>query len=131
MAKQSNPGVKPEVTGIKEISYNIWHRELGQGYLDFDVNFVEYRNNRGIVALINVTANLEDESHLENSKEAIWSRSDLEREVLTEIANAIEVPAYYVIHTDDLQVFHVYELPDLKDFERMNQEEYTEFVQNL
>lgn len=127
-------GIKQEKQGtrISASAYSQWHRTLGDGCFGVDLDWVEWRTGRGIVALIDVTGNLEDEKHISNSKEIIWERTKLQREILETVSKALGVPAYFVIHTKDLQLFHVHNLAyDLKDFTRLSRYQYTEFVKSL
>lgn len=123
---------KQEKLGVRASEYSQWHRTLGDGCYGVDLDWVEYRANRGIVALIDVTGNLKNEEHIINSKKMIWDRTEIQREILETIAKALGVPAYFVIHTTDLNLFHVHNLAyDLKDFTRLTRYQYTEFIKGL
>lgn len=123
---------KNEKTGSRDLAYNNWHRTLGPGYIAETINFVEYREGRGIVALINTTSNLTDENHINNSKKFIFPRTEREREILINTSEALNVPAYFVIHDDGLTIFHVYNLnKGIKTFQKMDKKEYSNFIKSL
>ena len=105
---------------------------MGSEYLTADIDYVEYRKGRGIVALIDVTGEMEDEGHLLNSKKYIWARTKMQREILSTMSKALRVPAYFVLHTKDMTLFHVYNLSDTVEKPlRMTHTEYTNFIKNL
>ena len=124
--------VKQEKIGKRPSEYSEWHRTLGCEYLTADIDYVEYRIGRGIVALIDVTGEMEDEGHLLNSKKYIWARTKMQREILSTMSKALGVPAFFVLHTKGLTVFHVYNLADTEEKpQRMTCAEYTNFVKKL
>jgi hypothetical protein len=123
---------KTEKTGERNSDYSLWHRSLGAAFLAVDIDFVEYRQNRGIVAFIAVTGRLNDEKHIMNSKKFIWKRTAVERKIMLELSLKTGVPAFFTIHNNDLSLFHVHNLAeDLSDFKRMNQKEYGDFIKQL
>ncbi len=124
--------MKLEKTNSRQSPYNDWHRNLGQECYAIDIDWIEYRTNKGIVAIICTTGKLKDNNHIINSKPMIWTRTELERKIIKEIATKLNVPGYYVIHSEDLTEFHVHNLrEDLKNYIRMGQKEYTDFIKNL
>lgn len=66
-----------------------------------------------------------------NSKRFIWERTKLEREILLQLSNKILVPSYFVIHDDTLSIFHIHTLPDTIQFQKMNREQYGNFIKGL
>lgn len=125
-------GTKQEKIGGRPSKYSEWHRTLGAAFSAVDIDYVEYRKDRGIVALIDVTGNMVDEGHIVNSKKFIWRRTDVQRRVLSTISKALNVPAYFVLHTEDLSVFHVHDLGgDLTNFKKMSKQEYETFIKSL
>ena len=113
-------------------SYTEWHHTLGEQYYRTDIDHVEFRSNRGIVALIDTTARFKDEAHLINSKPYVWERSGMQREILTSTSKALGVPAYFVLHTDDLTIFHVHDLSrPLIEYTAMDEPTYRKFIMNL
>jgi hypothetical protein len=119
-----------EVSGVRPCDYSVWHRSLGDRYYAIDVDLVEYRIGRGIVALFGITGNLNDEEHLKNSLPMIFSRSDMEFKVLKELALGVGVPAYFVVHTIDMNLFYVYTL-NSQQFQKFNGEQYANFIKEL
>jgi len=134
MFAERKDGTKQEKQGtrISASAYSQWHRTLGSDFCTMDLDYVEWRRGRGIVALIDVTGNMNDEQHINNSKETIWRRTEMQRDVLETLSNAIGVPAYFVLHTKDLSLFHVHNLKyDLKLFTSLGRYEYSEFIKSL
>ena len=125
-------GTKQEKTGGRASDYSLWHRTLGSDFLTVDIDFVEYRKDRGIVALIDVTGEMNDEAHMNNSKRFIWARTGLQFKVLSLMSVKLGVPAYFVLHDRGLTIFHVYDLAKgLDDFRRLTQAEYAAFLRQL
>lgn len=125
-------GTKGEKTGERNSEYSAWHRTLGPDYYAIDIDFVEYRMGKGIVAFMAVTGKCVDENHIMNSKPYIWQRTTMEREILLILSQKVNVPAFFVIHTNDLQIFHVHKIgDDLKEYKKMNRQEYGEFIKGL
>ena len=124
--------VKQEKTGKRPSKYSEWHRSLGREYLAVDIDYVEYRIGRGIVAFIDVTGEMEDEGHIINSKKYIWKRTTIQRKILSTLSKALGVPSYFVLHTKDMAMFYVYDLSDINEQpRRMTGSEYANFVKNL
>ena len=125
-------GKKQEKLESRPSAYSSWHRTIGDGCFVVDVDWVEYREGRGVVALIDVTSNLNNEGHIINSKRMIWERTNIQREVLITMSKALNVPAYFVIHTSDLSMFHVHNLANpLTEYSRMDRYQYTDFIKSL
>ncbi len=122
---------KQEKLEFRASDYSLWHRTLGNQFFTTDLDFIEYRKDKGIVALIDVTGNMNDEFHLINCKKFIWQRTEVQRKVLLHISKALKVPAYFVLHTTDLSVFHVHTLPNLEDFKKMDNDSYANFIKSL
>ena len=126
-------GVKQETIGQRPSEYSQWHRSLGANFLTADIDFVEYREGRGIVGLFGVTGRCKDENHINNSKKYIIQRTYVERKILKELSDGKEYSSYLVIHTDDLSVFHVWNLnkDENPTWTRYNKEQYEYFIKNL
>ena len=123
---------KTEKTGERNSDYSLWHRSLGSEFLAVDIDFVEYRKNRGIVGLIAVTGRLNDEKHILNSKKFIWKRTSVERDILITLSKGINVPSYFVIHDISLSIFHVHDLSEnLDSYKSMDRETYASFIKTL
>jgi hypothetical protein len=124
--------VKQEQTGERCSAYSTFHRELGAECLAVDVDWVEYREGRGIVAFIATTGRCVDSAHILKCKPHIWNRTVVEREILCVLSIHVGAPAFYVIHSDDLSVFHVHNLREsLSVYRQMTREEYSSFIQSL
>ena len=121
---------KPERTGERASEYSLWHRQLGSGCYAVDVDWVEYRFNRGIVAFICATSRFNSEQHLINSKPMVFARTELERKIVKQLSEVMKVPAFFVMHLTDLSLFHVYDLSSMT-FKVMNKEEYGDFIKKL
>ena len=119
------------MTSSRVSAYSDWRRGFGNNCYCVDIDYCEVREGRGIVALIAETGRLENEQHLINSKPMIWARSGVERLALSHLACKCQVPAFYVIHTEDLTVFHVCNIYDFNDYKKMNKEEYEKFIREL
>jgi len=115
---------------IGDADYSQMHRTIPGAYV-IDIDQVEYRSGRGIVAMICVTGNLNDVNHIHYSKSQIWERTKFERKIVAEISTKINVPAYYVIHTKDLSCFQIHNLSDLSSYTQLNEEEYKIWISLL
>lgn len=126
-------GTNTETIGERPSTYSLFRRSPDfAGCYVVDIDFVEFRAGRGIVAVLGVTGRCKDEQHLINCKPFIWERTKAERKILMAVSDALHVHAYYVIHTEDLSVFHVHDLVTGNDpYRRMTREEYIKFTQAL
>lgn len=123
---------KQETIGIRPTVYSEFHRTLGGNCFATDIDFVEFRPDRGIVGFFGVTGRLKDERHINNSKTMIWARTNVERQILYELQLKTGKPAFFVIHTDDLSVFHVHKITEsMEKFDRMDKEQYSNFIRSL
>lgn len=123
---------KSEKTGNRPDEYSLWHRTLGPEYYSVDIDYVEYRKERGIVAFIATSGECEDERHIINSKKYIWERTKLERDILNQLANKFGVPALFVIHTKGLTIFHVHDINQgLRSYKSMDKNQYETFIKSL
>lgn len=124
--------MKEEKTFTRVSPYNLYRRNFGPPHYALDIDWIEYRPNKGIVALICTTGRLQNKQHIQNSKKFIWIRTKLERKIMKTIADKLKVKAYYVIHTEDLSYFEVFDLDySLNNPEEMNQNQYSEFIKCL
>jgi len=107
--------VKKEYTNNRNLEYSLWHRQLPFFCYAMDLDWIEWRNNRGIVALI------------ETKKSGYLS--DFQRKVYLELADKINVPVYFVKYNN----LDCFEVLDLKTNEKriLNELEYKEFIQSL
>lgn len=125
--------VKEERTGERCSKYSEWHRTLGPEYHAIDIDFIEWRSERGVVGVLGVTGRLNNEEHIRASKQVIWNRTGLERTIMSQVGAAFGVPSFLVMHTADLSAFHVHEAaaPTPYEYRRMNREEYADFIKGL
>lgn len=106
---------KTEKTGERNSDYSLWHRSLGPEFLAVDIDFVDYRKDRGIVGFLAVTGRCKDEKH-----------------ILIKLSIGMNVPAYFVIHDDALSIFHVHNLNEnLETYISMDKEAYGSFIKKL
>jgi hypothetical protein len=118
--------------GERNSDYSLWHRSLGPEFLAVDIDFVEYRKDRGIVGFLAVTGRCKDEKHILNSKRFIWKRTAVERDILIKLSKGMNVPSYFVIHDDALSIFHVHNLNEnLETYISMDKEAYGSFIKKL
>lgn len=126
---------KKETIGIRPSEYSQWHRTLGPEYMSVDIDFVEYRHNKGIVGFFGVTGRCKDERHMINSKKYIWNRTKIERQILFALQYKTGIQSYFVIHTENMDRFHVHKIEDIeKDdsiYFNFNLEQYSNFIKNL
>jgi len=117
--------VKPELTGERDLTYSRWHRTLGDPYYMIDLDSIEWRSGKGVVALIE-TARLE----------AIVYKKKFQIKVMKELAQRLGVLAYLVLYNEELTLFEVYDLlsgPEWTSCTKkiMGRNEYSDFIKNL
>ena len=124
--------MKEETTNTRPNGFSKWHRKLGEDYYAVDIDFVEFRKGRGIVAIIGVSGNFRDERHIVNSKSYVWKRTRLEQQVMRQLSFAQDVPCYYVLHNAAMTVFHVHNLwKGLKTYDRFSEWEMSKWIRQL
>lgn len=118
--------VKDERTNKRDLIYSNWHRTIGDIYYTLDFDYVEWRNGRGIVAIIECALNHTTSQQLLQAKK-------FEFKVYTEASRKLHVPAYFVIYDKLLVLFEVYKIEHETaiPWKKMNLEEYTEFIRTL
>lgn len=120
--------VKPEFTGKRDLIYNRWHRTIGQPYYMLDLDSVEWRSGRGVVAII-------ERSLLTNvyPVEKVLEFKKFEIKVASEISQKLGVPSFLVFYTDDLQTFHVYKIQNEQASPQatMDNGQYSQFLRSL
>jgi len=125
-------GIKGEKTGERDLSYSLFRRTVGKNMYSVDIDMVEFRQDRGIVGFFAVTGRCNSEQHIINSKRFIWKRTKLERKILSTLSEAVDAPAFFVIHDNELSVFHVHNLSESLDkYISMDRDKYTEFIRSL
>jgi len=121
--------VKEERTEKRDLRYSKWHRTLGNPYYMMDLDCVEWRSGRGVVAIIEKAIRTHDQLLQELIKNKEW-----EMKVMLEIATKLEIPAYVVYHEKDLSQFYVLEVKNSEQkptWRVMAKEEYSEFIRTL
>jgi hypothetical protein len=86
---------------------------------------------------------------MNNSKTLIWHRAQIELEILKELSEKFGVPSYFVLHTKDLSLFHIYKISEIPmnyikeekevfkkfmsnfNYQKMGKKEYSNFIKNL
>ena len=118
--------VRGDRTRKRDLTYSLWHRTIGEKYWMLDFDCVEWRDERGIVALIECALNLATSQQI--LKDKSW-----EFKVYTEASKKLQVPAYLVIHDKRLSKFEVYKIENEEaiPWKMMKLEEYTEFLRTL
>ena len=126
-------GVRKESSNARSMDYSNWHRSFSHFCYAIDVDFVEYRINRGIVGLFGITGNFEDERHMINSKKYVLARNYVEREILKDLTKDQKFNAYLVLHTKDLTLFHVWNLTlhEVPLWQVYDKVQYQKFIEEL
>jgi hypothetical protein len=104
-----------EKTGFRSLEYSEFRRTIGDKLYHLDLDWIEWRSGRGIVALI------------ETKK--YGDVSQFQRLVYTEIAKKLNIPAFVVTY-HNLEKFLVKDMFTDK-IQILTQEEYKEFIKNL
>jgi hypothetical protein len=120
--------VKPEGTGERDLSYSRWHRTIGNSYYMIDLDCVEWRSNRGTVAIIETAMDMQNRPLEQNVK-----YKQFEITVISQIAQKLEVPAYLVFHNKELTEYKILVIQNesAKFWKTMNDIEYTNFIKGL
>lgn len=122
--------VKREFTRKRDLTYNDWHRTIGNPYCMMDLDCVEWRADRGIVAFIEVTRFVPEGKF---SQSEILNRKQFEITVLDELQRKFKVPAYIVFYTHDLSTFWIYTIENgsPKWLKAVNKKDYATFIRQL
>jgi len=118
--------VRKERTFKRSSKYSKWHRTLPNYCYVMDLDWVEWRSGRGVVALIEVAIR-KNEQLLQN----LIKLKDFETTILLEIATKLNVPAYVVYHEEDLSKFYVKQLKPNTVWQTMRKKEYAQFIEGL
>lgn len=89
--------------------YSRWHYKLDWACKCRDIDYLEIRDGN-IHALLEITGKLQDEKHLKNSISSIFGRWSLHQMMFRELTQQLNSPAFFVIHTTNLNVFYVFDL---------------------
>lgn len=117
--------VKPELTGQRDLTYSRWHRTLPRWCWMVDLDSIEWRSERGIVALIELAR-----------YEATVYKKKFQLKVLKELARQAKIPAYLVLYHNSMNLFEVYDLFSGETIFECNKKvltenEYREFIKSL
>jgi len=120
--------VKPEYTGKRDLSYNKWHRTIGDSYYMIDLDCVEWRSNKGTVAIIERALDMQ-----KYPLEQIIEYKKFELTVASEIAEKLKVPAYLVFYNPQLTEFKIYIIQqnNAQFYKTMNDTDYADFLRKL
>lgn len=120
--------VKPEFTGKRDLSYNKWHRTIGDECYMIDIDCAEWRGNRGVVAIIERAL---DTCHY--PRQELLEFKKFEIKVVSQIADALQVPAYLVFYDKELSQFDVYTIKNEQAYfwKAMKTVEYANFLKRL
>ena len=89
--------------------YSVWHYKLDWACKCRDIDYFEIRN--GVIgAVLEITGKLQDERHLRNSLTQIFQRWSLHQSIFRSLNNAMNAPAFFVVHTIRLDVFYVFDI---------------------
>jgi hypothetical protein len=108
---------KPEITGVRDLRYSLWHRTIGPEVYATDLDFIEWRNGRGVVALI-------------EAKQGRGRLSDFQRKVFCELSQRAKIPFYVVRYDETMTRFTVMRLPD-NYADELSKEEYVDWLKKL
>lgn len=109
--------------------YSVWHYSLDWACKCRDIDYLEIRNGE-VKAALEITGRLNGEQHLLNSKQQIRNRLELQGKILSIFSDFFSCPAYFILHTTDLNVFYVFDL-DWVQRHRLTKEEYIVWLECL
>lgn len=120
--------VRGEESGKRDLTYSTWHRTLPDYCYMVDADSIEWRNGKGIVAIIETC----------NGNATIY-RKKFQMMILRELASKLGIAVYLVAYyTDDAGAITCFERYDLseKDWpdcpkKVMLPDEYKAFIMNL
>ena len=100
-ARAGTPTCRAERTGRRPSAFSRWHRTaLPSWCWACDVDLVEVRHGRGIVAVVEYGA--VDGRPTAKRARAIAECKRLQLGVVRQIAEALDVPGLFVLHTDEM-----------------------------
>lgn len=118
--------------------YAEWRRNQDHSSWFTDIDYVEYRDDRGVVAFLEVTGKFKNEQNMLAGMPKMRLRLERRIEVFKQIASALGVPYYLIVHDINVSVFHVYTIlyddgseGNLNEYKRMTPEQHKKFIQAL
>lgn len=120
--------VREERFNSRDLRYSNWHRTLPDFCYMIDLDCVEWRSNRGIVAFI--------ETALRDPNQTMSDQLDnksFEVKVLHELFNRTDIPTFIVFYSDDLNTFWIFSVDDGKTvwLKTVEKTEYEKWIQTL
>lgn len=120
--------VGEERTNQRASDYSHWHRTLPNLCYMIDFDSVEWRSDRGIVAVIETAYRYETQTltqQLETKK--------FEIKVLSEVSKTTNWKCYIVFHNENLTTFWIFQIinDQAKWWQTIGPNEYSLFIQNL
>ena len=117
--------VKPELTGERDLTFHKWHRTLPSHCYMVDLDCIEWRSEKGIVALIELARHT-----------AIVYKKKFQCKVIKELATKAKIPAFLVLYNDELTYFEVYDILSGEEITQctkriMGQNEFRSFIESL
>ena len=121
--------VRPEYSNKRDLTYSKFHRTFGYQCYAMNLDWIEYRRKDGTYKIVAI---IEDK----DSRANVGQWMDKKSSVFLAIANALNVPAYLVLHncneqtasSPDAWVFRVINLNQKKE-KLFNKDEYKEFIE--
>jgi len=112
--------VKQEYSGTRDLTYSRWHRTLPDKCYCMDLDWIEWRAGKGIVAVI------------ETKDYRSRGIGRFQKEVMLIIANALKVPAIFVKFRFDISpaIFCLEHLQSGKK-KNMTESEYRDWLTNI
>lgn len=95
--------------------YSVWHYKLDWACKCRDIDYFEIRNG-AIRSVLEITGKLQDERHLQNSLAQIFQRWTLHQSMFRALTNAMNISAFFVVHTIQLDVFYIFDINFSKVF---------------
>ena len=117
--------VRQEETNQRDLTYSHFHRTLPDFCYMIDLDSIEWRAGRGVVALIETAKNV-----------ALVYRKKFQLKIIRELAQKIGAKGFLVLYNEELTMFEVYDLLSHEDWAKcdkqyMNKEDYITFIKNL
>ena len=121
--------VRPEYSNKRDLTYSKFHRTFGYQCYAMNIDWIEYRHKDGSFKIVAIIEDKDSRANIKN-----WM--DKKSKVFLMIANALNVPAYLVLHncneetalTPDIWEFRVINLIQKKE-KTFNKNEYRKFIE--
>lgn len=121
--------VRPEYSSKRDLTYSKFHRTFGYQCYAMNLDWIEYRRKDGTYKIVAI---IEDKDDRANVGQWMSKKSD----VFLQIADALNVPAYLVLHncneetanTPEVWKFRVINLKQKKE-KIFNKDEYRKFIE--